>query len=263
VDRQVLELAVDLAYRGGLVAAERFFAADFSAGVKADGSEVTDADWAVEELIRDGLQRHCPGDGICGEEGGVTAGRSGRRWVIDPIDGTAYFAHRIPLFSTVLAYEDEHGPAASVISYPVAQQIVFAGRGLGCWVRTGSGADQPATLRPGGSLRQARIQLVNPGTWHSGLLMALHQNVTVTGYLGGIAGVLTGLLDAIVMAGFPQGYEDLAPLPVLLSEAGGMVTDLSGGPVLAGPGTALISTGHRHREILDLIAHLPHGEPRN
>lgn len=90
--------------------------------------------------------------------------------------------------------------------------------------------------------------------------MALHQNVVITGYLGGVAGVLTGLLDAVVVAGFPQGYEDLAPLPVILAEAGGMVTDLSGGPVLSGPGTALISTGHRHGELLNLVADLPHGQ---
>jgi histidinol-phosphatase len=105
-----------------------------------------------------------------------------------------------------------------------------------------------------------RVQLVNPGTWHPELLAALHQNVTITGYLGGVAGVLTDLLDAVVVAGFPQGYEDLAPLPVILAEAGGVVTDLSGAPVLSGPGTALITTGHLHEELLNLVADLPHGQ---
>jgi histidinol-phosphatase len=79
---------------------------------------VTGADVAVEEFIRAELLRLCPGDEIYGEEGGTAAGSSGRRWIIDPIDGTAYFAHRIPLFRMLLAYEDEHGPAAAVISYP-------------------------------------------------------------------------------------------------------------------------------------------------
>ena len=260
VDREVLEFAVGLACRAGQVAAERFFAADFSTETKADGTEVTDADLAAEELIRSELLRQCAGDEIYGEEAGSVAGWSGRRWIIDPIDGTAYFAHRIPLFSTMLAYEDEHGPAASVIRYPVADQTVFAGRGLGCWVRTGAQPDQPPVLRSGGTLRRTRVQLANPGTWHGDLLMALHQNVVITGYLGGVAGVLTGLLDAVVVAAFPQGYEDLAPLPVILAEAGGMVTDLSGGPVLSGPGTALISTGHRHGELLNLVADLPHGQ---
>jgi histidinol-phosphatase len=61
------------------------------------------------------------------------------------------------------------------------------------------------------------------------------------------------------MAGSPQGYEDLAPLPVIMAEAGGRVTDLSDGPVLSGPGTALVSTGHLHDELLRLVADLPHG----
>jgi histidinol-phosphatase len=147
VDLQVLELAVDLACRAGQVAAGRFFAADFTARRKADGTEVTDADLAVEELIRAELLGRCTGDAIYGEEGGAVAGSSGRRWIIDAIDGTTYFAHRIPLFTTMLAYEDEHGPAAGVISYPVAQQMISAGRGRGCWIRTGAAAAQPRILR--------------------------------------------------------------------------------------------------------------------
>lgn len=62
-----------------------------------------------------------------------------------------------------------------------------------------------------------------------------------------------------MIAGFPAGYQDLAPLPVIMHEAGGRVTDLSGGPVLSGPGTALITTGHLHDELLSLVAGLPHG----
>jgi histidinol-phosphatase len=201
VDLQVLELAVDLACRAGQVAAGRFFAADFTARRKADGTEVTDADLAVEELIRAELLGRCAGDAIYGEEGGAVAGSSGRRWIIDAIDGTTYFAHRIPLFTTMLAYEDEHGPAAGVISYPVAQQMISAGRGRGCWIRTGATAAQPPILRHSPGLRGARVQLVNPGTWHPELLAALHQNVTITGYLGVLAGVLAGLLDAVVVAG--------------------------------------------------------------
>ena len=176
---------------------------------------------------------------------------------------TARATHRIPLFRTLLAYADECGPAAAAISYPVAQQLICAGRGLGCAVRTGTAPGQRPVLRASSSLREARVQLVNPGNWHASLLMALHQNVTITGYAGGVAGVLTGVIDAIVVAGSPQGYEDLAPLPVILAEAGAMVTDLSGGPVLSGPGTALISTGQRHEELLDLVAGLPHGQQQS
>jgi histidinol-phosphatase len=265
VDREPLELAVSVARGAGACAAERFFAADFATRTKPDGTDVTDVDLAVEDLIRTELLRHTPDDEIYGEEAGSLAGTSGRRWVIDPIDGTAYFANRIPLFTNLIAYEDEHGPAIGVINHPVAQRLVFAGRGLGCWVRTGTGAgagdaaDRRAVLGGQTGLRETCTQLANPATWHAGLLAILHQNVWITGYLGGVTGVVTGMLDAVVMAGFPQGYEDLAPLPVIVEEAGGRVTDLSGGPLLSGPGTALVSTGHRHDDLLRLVAGLPHG----
>lgn len=209
----MLELAVTVAHRAGGVAAERFFAADFATRTKQDGTDVTDVDLAVEEMIRTELLRHTPDDEIYGEEGGTVAGTSGRRWIIDPIDGTLYFANRIPLFANLIAYEDEHGPAIGVINNPVAQQMIFAGRGLGCWVRTGQGPDVPAVLRDNTELRQAVAELSNPATWHSELLTTLHQNVWITGYLGCVAGLVTGLLDAVVVAGFPAGYQDLAPLP--------------------------------------------------
>ena len=258
-DRELLDLAVAVAHRAGELAARRFFEAGFTTGTKPDGTDVTDADLAVEELIRTELLRRCPGDEIYGEEGGTVAGTSGRRWIIDPIDGTTYFASRIPLFQNLIAYEDEHGPAIGVINDPVARQMIFAGRGLGCWVRTGQDPDRRPVLRAAVELGRARTQLANPATWHLELLAALHQNVWIMSYLGGVAGLLTGVLDAVVMAGFPQGYEDLAPLPVIMAEAGGRITDLSGGPVLAGAGTALVSTGPLHDQLLSLVAGLPHG----
>ena len=252
VDRELLDVAVTLADQAGRVAAERFFAADFGIANKHDGSEVTDADFAVESLIRTELRRRFPDDEVYGEEAGVTAGGSGGRWIIDPIDGTSYFAHRIPLFSINLAYQDEHGSAIGVINEPIARRIVFAGRGRGCRIRTGDTEVAPS-LRDTTDLAHARVEMVNPHRWTSELLVTLHRNVMVTGHFGGIAGVLTGLLDAIVIGGFEMELQDLAPLPVILEEAGGRVTDLSGGSVLSGSGAALISTGRFHDELLDLI----------
>jgi len=56
-----------------------------------------------------------------------------------------------------------------------------------------------------------------------------------------------------------MGYQDLAPTPVLLAEAGGRVTDLAGGDVLAGAGDVLTSNGHLHGQLVDLVAGLPPG----
>jgi histidinol-phosphatase len=192
-DPRLLRFAVALSERAGSLAAERFFAADFSTAIKPDGTEVTGADLAVEALIRRELADRFPADGVHGEETGTTPGTSGRRWIIDPIDGTWYFAHRIPVFGTNLALEDEHGPALAVVNQPVARQLVHAGRGLGCRVRT-DGNDK-----------------------------------------------------------------DLAPLPVILEEAGGRATDLHGRPLLAGDGTALLSTGRHHDALVALLSPLAAG----
>lgn len=258
VDRALLDFAIEIAERAGNLATERFFAADFVTSTKPDGTDVTNVDLAVEAFIRRELSRRFPADGAYGEEAGETAGTSRRRWIIDPIDGTTYFAHHIPLFGTNLALEDEHGPALAVINEPVGRQLIHAGRGLGCRIRSG-GVDRRPVLREAGDLATARVQLVNPDGWPADLLLTLHRHTTITGYLGGIGGLLSGALDAIVIAGSEMGYEDLAPMPVILEEAGGRVTDLRGGPVLTGPGTALISTGHHHDALLDLLAPvLPH-----
>lgn len=260
VDRELLDFAVGVAHRAGQLACERFFAGTYHTTLKADGSEVTDADVAVEELIRAELGHRVPDDGVYGEEGGTTAGTSGRRWVTDPIDGTYYFARRIPLFGTTLAYEDEHGPAIGIVNEPAAQQIVFAGRGLGCWRLTGTHADVAAARRTHVGVRErlrgARTAMGNPGTWPEELLLALHRQVFL-GTSGGTVGLVTGQVDAYLIAGLPMGYEDVAPLPVIINEAGGRVTDLSGTPVLTGDGTVLATNGLLHDEFLALVAHLP------
>jgi histidinol-phosphatase len=255
-DCELLDFAVGLAHRAGLLATERFFAGDVTRKRTADGTEVTDADVAVEELIRAELARCVPGDEVYGEEAGTTAGTSGRRWVIDPIDGTYFFTRRMPVFNTRLAYEDEHGPAIGVINEPVAQQTIFAGRGLGCWRLTGEGPAE--RIRVGGRERLggARTGMGNPGTWHDDLMLALHRRVFLFPY-GDTVGLVTGQVDAFVIAGFPMGYEDVAPLPVIIGEAGGRVTDLDGAPVITGDGTVLATNGLLHDDFLALVAGLP------
>jgi histidinol-phosphatase len=253
VDQDLVEFAVGLAERAGALAAERFFGGDVLTERKPDGTEVTAADLAVEELIRGELARHVPGDEVYGEEAGTTPGTSGRRWVIDPIDGTYYFARRMPLFATVLAFEDEHGPAIGVVRDPVGRQTVHAGRGRGCWCdgRRVRVSDRTRLLG-------ARTSMGNPGTWSEELMSTLHRSVFLSP-VGFSAGLVRGDVDAVVVAGFPMGYEDLAPLPVIVGEAGGRVTDLTGAPVLTGDGTVLATNGTLHDEFLALLRGIPHG----
>lgn len=258
-DRELLEFAVGVACRAGNLAAERFFVDDRHTTLKPDGTEVTDADLAVEQQIRDELGRFAPDDEVYGEEIDTTPGTSGRRWVIDPIDGTYYFVRRVPLFNTRLAYEDEHGPAIGVINHPAAQEIVFAGRGLGCWRLTGTRPDlaaaHPARVSDRTQLNGAAVSTGNPGAWPEDLLLALRRQAFLAP-AGGTIGLATGRVDAYVIAGYPMGYEDLAPMPVIIHEAGGHATDLGGNPLLTGDGTVLATNDHLHEPLLALTADL-------
>ncbi|MEV6521026.1 inositol monophosphatase family protein [Longispora sp. NPDC051575] len=265
VDRELLDFAVSVAGRAGALSAEMFFAGAPST-LKPDGTEVTDADLAVEDLIRAELGRYAPDDGILGEEAGESPGSSGRRWITDPISGTAYFSRRMPLFANLLAYEDEYGPAIGVINMPVQRELVFAARGLGCWVLAGPTDDVTAARRTrvGGRTRLdgALTLAMNQHTWSEELLVALHRRVAVVGAIHHVAvHLVTGRADAAVITG--QGYDDLAPLPVILREAGGRVTDLDGAPVLTGDGSVLATNGALHGEFLGLVAGLPRaGRPK-
>jgi histidinol-phosphatase len=88
---------------------------------------------AAERLIRVELEARFPDDGILGEEEAEKIGTSGRRWIIDPIDGTKAFTHGVPLYTNLLALEDADGIAVGVINVPALAETVYAGRGLGCF----------------------------------------------------------------------------------------------------------------------------------
>jgi len=107
-----------------LVAAER----------KADLSPVTLADRGAEEAMRRILTAEVPQDGVHGEELGVTEGRSGRQWVLDPIDGTISFLAGRPIFGTLIALLVDGFPVLGVVDQPIAGE-----RWLGA-------AGQPTTL---------------------------------------------------------------------------------------------------------------------
>jgi len=258
VDDDLLTAAVEIADAASRLAAQRFLEGA-PVQTKADGSPVTAADVEVEAVVRSLIAARFPHDGVAGEELAETPGTTGRRWVIDPINGTAAFARRIPMFNVLLTVEDAEGGAAAVISYPVSQEMFYAARGRGCWHQVGSGPPQPITVSATRQRRGAAVEMVNPATWSTELLMTLHREVLLLPHAKATAGVASGLTDAMIIAGLPMGNEDLAPIPVLVTEAGGRVSDLAGNDVRHGDGTVLASNGHLHDALLELIRHIPHG----
>jgi histidinol-phosphatase len=126
-----LELAMAAAWAAGR-ATLRWFQAGAEVESKADGSPVTAADREAEAVIRAMLRARYPADGVIGEEAGEEAGTSGRRWVIDPIDGTRSFVHGVPLYGVMVALEAEGEPVLGVLHFPPLGETVAAARGLGC-----------------------------------------------------------------------------------------------------------------------------------
>lgn len=129
--REELTDAVEIAEAGGAATLE-WFQAGPAVERKADGSPVTVADRASERMMREALAERYPDDGVLGEEAGESAGGSGRRWILDPIDGTRSFIHGVPLYGVMVALEADGEAVVGVLHFPALGETVAAARGLGC-----------------------------------------------------------------------------------------------------------------------------------
>ncbi|MEQ9104754.1 MAG: inositol monophosphatase family protein [Rhodothermales bacterium] len=154
----MLEFALELALRAEKEILSRFRNVDVL--LKPDGTVVTEADRAAERLMREIIGLEFPDDGILGEEYGESFGQTsvhtptdagqtgstedprpspGRRWILDPIDGTAAFTLGLPTFGTLIALEEDGEPIVGVIHFPGTGETVYAATGMGCWYRTNDG----------------------------------------------------------------------------------------------------------------------------
>ena len=249
VDRALLDLAVAVARGAGEATLRWFRSRDLAVDAKADGTPVTDADRASERLVRERLARHAPRDGVLGEEEPESFGSSGRRWIVDPIDGTKAFTRGVPLYSTLLAMDDEHGPALGVIVLPALDEVVYAGRGLGCWTGPGVPARVSATAAVGG----AYLMSSSFSHWPDGDLLAVKHTGAVLRTWGdgyGYSLVATGRADAMVDHTVER--YDVAAMPVILAEAGGRFSAVTGEPG-ADHGSGVATNGRIHGELLALL----------
>jgi histidinol-phosphatase len=231
---------------------------------KPDATFVTAADTAVEAAIRGRIQARFPDHGLVGEEYGEQPTASGRRWIIDPIDGTHNYMRGVPIFATLLALEVGAEPALGVVSAPALGRRWFAWRGGGAWAATtGTGGWDPASavaisVSAVADLAEASIvyssiaDLLACG-WVPGVLGLLRQAWRDRG-LGDFYGymlVAEGCAEAMLEAELKPW--DLAAPRVVLQEAGGRATDLSGGMDMPAHGV-LASNGRLHPVLLAELA---------
>ena len=245
---ELLDTAVTLARQAGELTLQYFRRNDLAVDRKGDGTPVTVADREAERLIRDELEARFPDDAILGEEEPEKPGTSGRRWIIDPIDGTKAFTHGVPLYTNLLAMEDADGISVGVINVPALGETVYAGRGLGCFA---NGA--PCSVNDRAGLGDAYLTSSGLSPWDDDCLLrakAARLNLRTWGDGYGYVLVATGRVEAM----FDPRAElyDLAPMPVIIDEAGGRFTDLSGASTPDG-GSGLATNGVIHDELLAVL----------
>jgi histidinol-phosphatase len=214
---------------------------------KADGTPVTDADRAIERALRARLARRRPDDAVLGEEFGA-AGDAGRRWVLDPLDGTEWFARGIPLWGTLIALERDGEPLVAVISAPALKRRWCAARGAGAW-RDG----RPIRVSSVASVEDAFVAHAN---LYLGFAIDAGPLLAAARLSGGFESFLAPMLvaEGAADAAFaPRGYVwDLLPAQLIVEEAGGTFTDFDGRRTAAGRG-AVAANPALHADVLERL----------
>jgi len=218
--------------------------------LKADRTPVTQADRQAEEVMREFLQRECPGHGILGEEFGETAGDGRHRWILDPIDGTKSFIHHVPLFGTLVALERDGEPVVGVIACHAAGETAYAARGLGAFVN-----ERPARVSEVDRLEDATVLLTSFAHLASAhpkgfqALLGRHGLLRTWGDCFGYVQVAAGRAEAMLDP--EMSIWDAAALYPIITEAGGRMTTWSGQD---GVGDSVIaSNGRLHAELVELL----------
>ncbi len=252
-----LELALRLADAADVLTLDRFQAADLHVEAKPDDTPVTDADKAVESMIRDQLAAARPGDAVLGEEEGLV-GDARRRWILDPVDGTKNFMRGVPVWGTLLALEVDDEVVVGVASAPAMHRRWWAGRGIGAFTRTADGQVQRLKASSVGALSDAFLSFASVEGWiDAGRLDAfidLVGEVWRTRAYGDFWSHMMVAEGAVDVACEPAvSLWDIAALQVIVEEAGGTFTDLSGRRTPAG-GSVLTTNGLLHGAALERLA---------
>ncbi|MFP4518732.1 MAG: histidinol-phosphatase [Oceanicaulis sp.] len=253
----------DLALAAALAEAARPVALEyFRAGVAAEakpGAEfdpVTKADRAVEALIRARLAEARAEDGVLGEEQAETPGRSGRTWVIDPIDGTRAFIAGLPVWTVLIALQDGGGPILSVIDQPFTGERFSGVAHEAAWLDH-AGARRPLRTRACTALHDAIFASTDPGLFcgpETQAAMSVARAAKVRRYgldAYAYAALALGGVDIVVESGL-KPWDAAALIPVVTG-AGGVVTGWAGEPCHGGGQVLAAATPELHAEALAML----------
>jgi len=230
-----LALAQKLADQADAITLARFGALDLRVDTKPDLTPVTDADQAVETALRELLATERAADQILGEEFGGTTTFSGRQWIIDPIDGTKNFVRGVPVWATLIALLSDGVPQLGMVSAPALGRRWWAASGQGAFATFGDGPAKKLSVSSVAELESASLSFAGLTTWALRGLREQFLDLTESvwrvrayGDFWAYCLLAEGAVD--VVAEPAVSVWDLAALDVLVREAGGAFTDLTGAP---------------------------------
>ncbi len=235
------------------ITTRRFRALDLRVETKPDLTPVTDADRATEESLRNVLRRARPRDAVLGEELGK-AGHGPRCWVIDPIDGTKNYVRGVPVWATLIGLMDGPKVVVGVVSAPALGRRWWAAEGGGAW--SGRSLTKATRCQVSGvtKLGDASLSYSSLTGWEeSGRLagfLGLTRSVWRSRAFGDFWSHVLVAEGSVDVSMEPEvSLWDLAALQIIVEEAGGRFTDLSGTATPDG-GSVVCTNGLLHDEVL-------------
>ncbi len=232
--------------------------AELQVAKKAPADFVSAADLKAEQVLFEALTKARPGYGFLGEERGLIEGSDKtHRWIVDPLDGTTNFLHAIPHFAINIALEREGVVVAAVTYNPITNELFWAEKGKGCFVND-KRLRVAARKHMDEAVLATGIPFLGHGQ-HAKFLKELHQ---ISQRVAGVRRFGSAALDlAWVAAGRYDGYWerdlkpwDLAAGLLLVTEAGGKVTDADGGADILASGSIIASNLELHPQIASRLA---------
>ena len=255
-----LRLAHAIADQVDSLTMERFRAQDLHVEAKPDLTPVTDADRAAEAVVRSQLGRTRPRDAVHGEEMADT-GHGPRRWVVDPIDGTKNFVRGVPVWATLLALMDGDEVVVGVVSAPALHRRWWAAVGSGAWTGRALSSAERIHVSSVDRLEDASFSYSEISEWETAGRLAgfvdLTRRVWRTRAYGDFWSHVLVAEGAVDVSAEPElALHDMAALVPVVTEAGGRFTSIRGVPGPHG-GSALVSNGLLHDEVLEILDPLP------
>ena len=230
-----------------------YYAGNFTVRTKADRTPVTQADVECEQAIRAIIGRRFPDHGFYGEETGHTAGDADYLWLVDPIDGTKAFIRQYPFFSTQIALMHEGRIVLGVSCGTMLGELAWAEEGRGAWLNgtrlSVSDVDDPTAAAVSASNLQSLA--ASEGWARFGEIVARADRIRGYGDFYQYHLLAAGKIEAVVES--DVNILDIAALSLIVTEAGGVFTDLNGGAVGLETRSVLAANAALHSRYLDSL----------